>query len=80
MCSCCGHRSASRYDKRLCRVRDLWVAGWRLHVEFERWRVEAQDHRQLPATATRKRQIAPTLIREDPNLGMMCKLITERTR
>lgn len=56
------------------------VSAWRLHVEFERWRVEAQDHRQLPATATRKRQIAPTLILEGPNLGMMCKLITERTR
>lgn len=31
MCSRCGHRSASRYDKRRCRVRDLSVAGWRLH-------------------------------------------------
>ncbi len=27
---------------------------------------EAQDHRQLPSTATRQRQIASTLIREDP--------------
>ena len=40
MCSQCGHRSARRYDKRLCRTRDLSVAGWRLHVEFERWRID----------------------------------------
>ncbi len=40
MCSHCGHRSASRYDKRLCRARDMSVAGWRLSVEFERWRVD----------------------------------------
>ena len=35
MCSNCGHR----YDKRTCRARDLRVAGWIVHVEFERWRV-----------------------------------------
>src|SRR3546814_15722623 len=39
VCSHCGHRSRSRYDKRLFRARDLRVAGWYLHVEFERWRV-----------------------------------------
>ena len=39
MCSHCGHRSRSRYDKRLCRARDLRVAGWVLQLEFERWRV-----------------------------------------
>lgn len=39
MCSNCGHRCRNRYDKRLCRARDLRVAGWVLHVEFERWRV-----------------------------------------
>jgi transposase len=39
VCSHCGHRCRSRYDKRLCRARDLRVAGWVLHVEFERWRV-----------------------------------------
>lgn len=33
-CSRDGHRSASRYDKRLCRARDLSVASWCLHVEF----------------------------------------------
>jgi hypothetical protein len=40
VCSHCGHRSASRYDKRLCRARDMSVAGWRLSVEFKRWRVD----------------------------------------
>lgn len=40
VCSNCGHRCRSRYDKRLCRARDLRVAGWTLHVEFERWRVD----------------------------------------
>ena len=29
---------------------------------------QAQDHRQLPAAATGKREIAPTLIREDPEI------------
>jgi transposase len=38
-CSCCGHRCQGRYDKRTCRARDLSVAGWRIYVEFERWRV-----------------------------------------
>ncbi|MGE6333065.1 ISL3 family transposase [Stenotrophomonas sp. NPDC077659] len=38
-CSNCGHRCRSRYDKRSCRARDLRMAGWRLYVEFERWRV-----------------------------------------
>ncbi|WDM84469.1 ISL3 family transposase [Xanthomonas cucurbitae] len=40
MCSHCGHRCRSRYDKRLCRARDLRAAGWMLFVEFERWRVD----------------------------------------
>ncbi|WP_435028711.1 helix-turn-helix domain-containing protein, partial [Xanthomonas cucurbitae] len=40
MCSNCGHRCRSRYDKRLCRARDLRAAGWMLFVEFERWRVD----------------------------------------
>jgi hypothetical protein len=35
----CGHRCRNRYDKRLCLARDLRVAGWVLHVEFERWHV-----------------------------------------
>ena len=39
MCSNCGRRCRNRYDKRLCRTRDLRVAGWIVHVEFERWRV-----------------------------------------
>jgi transposase len=39
VCSNCGHRCRSRYDQRLCRARDLRVAGWFVHVEFERWRV-----------------------------------------
>jgi len=40
VCSHCGHRCRSRYDRRLCRARDLRVAGWIVHVEFERWRVQ----------------------------------------
>ncbi|WP_208800349.1 hypothetical protein [Xanthomonas cucurbitae] len=40
VCSNCGHRCRSRYDKRLCRARDLRAAGWMLFVEFERWRVD----------------------------------------
>ena len=28
-----------RYDKSTLRVRDLPVAGWRIYLEFERWRV-----------------------------------------
>ena len=40
VCSHCGHRCRARYDKRLCRVRDLSVAGWRIDLEFERWRVQ----------------------------------------
>ncbi len=39
MCSCCGHRCHSRYDKRTCLARDLSVADWRIYLEFERWRV-----------------------------------------
>ena len=30
---------SGRYDKRILRVRDLSVAGWRIYLEFERWRV-----------------------------------------
>ncbi|MBL3589270.1 MAG: hypothetical protein JMN24_05680 [gamma proteobacterium endosymbiont of Lamellibrachia anaximandri] len=26
-------------DKKTLRVRDLSVAGWRIYLEFERWRV-----------------------------------------
>ncbi|WP_211293038.1 hypothetical protein, partial [Xanthomonas cucurbitae] len=33
---------------------------------------EAQDHRQLPARATRKCSIAPTVIREDPENYQGC--------
>ena len=39
ICSHCGHRCRGRYDKRILRVRDLSVAGWRIYLEFERWRV-----------------------------------------
>jgi transposase len=39
VCSCCGHRCHGRYDKRPCLARDLSVAGWRIYVKFERWRV-----------------------------------------
>ena len=28
-----------RYDKQVCRVRDLSLAGWRISLEYERWRV-----------------------------------------
>ena len=31
--------AAGRYDKKVLRVRDLSVAGWRIYLEFERWRV-----------------------------------------
>jgi transposase len=33
-------RCKSRYDKKILRVRDLSVAGWRIYLEFERWRVK----------------------------------------
>ena len=39
MCSCCGKRCTGRYDKKVCRVRDTSVGGWRIFLEFERWRV-----------------------------------------
>jgi transposase len=39
VCSHCGHRCRGRYDRRVLRVRDLSVTGWRIYVEFERWRV-----------------------------------------
>lgn len=39
MYSQCGHRCRNRYDKCLCRARDLRVANWVLLVEFDRWRV-----------------------------------------
>jgi transposase len=39
ICSHCGHRCRGRYDKKVLRVRDLPVAGWRIYLEFERWRV-----------------------------------------
>lgn len=38
-CSRCGHRWRGRYDKKELWVRDLSVAGWRIYLEFERWRV-----------------------------------------
>ena len=38
-CSCCGRRRCGRYDQRTVRVRDLGVAEWRIHLEFDRWRV-----------------------------------------
>jgi len=40
VCSHCGHRCRTHYDKRTCRVRDLSVAGFRIYLEFERWRVK----------------------------------------
>ena len=39
VCSRCGLRCRGRYDKKKLRVRDLSVAGWRIYLEFERWRV-----------------------------------------
>ena len=42
MCSYCGQRCQvcrGRYDKHVCRVRDLSLAGWRIYLEYERWRV-----------------------------------------
>lgn len=38
-CSRCGHRCRCRNNKRTCRARDLSAAGWKIHLEFERWRV-----------------------------------------
>ena len=38
-CSPCGHRYRGRYDQRPCRARDLSAGGFRLYVQFERWRV-----------------------------------------
>jgi transposase len=43
MCSNCGHRCRGRYDKKVLRARDLSVAGWRIYLEFERWRVNCQE-------------------------------------
>ena len=37
--SYCGQRCRGRYDKQVCRVRDLSLAGWRISLEYERWRV-----------------------------------------
>jgi transposase len=45
VCSHCGHRCRSRYDKRTQRVRDLAVAGFRIYLEFERWRVRCPECR-----------------------------------
>ena len=42
MCSYCGHRCRGRYDKQVCRVRDLSLAGWRIYLEYERWRVNCR--------------------------------------
>ena len=39
MCSYCGQRCRGRYDKQVCRVGDLSLAGWRISLEYERWRV-----------------------------------------
>ena len=39
VCSYCGQRCRGRYDKQVCRVRDLSLAGWRISLEYERWRV-----------------------------------------
>jgi transposase len=41
-CGQCGLRSRSRYDQRTYRVRDLSVAGWRIYLKFERWRVDCR--------------------------------------
>ena len=39
VCSYCGQRCRGRYDKQVCRVRDLSLAGWRIYLEYERWRI-----------------------------------------
>ncbi|NKB72377.1 MAG: ISL3 family transposase [Candidatus Latescibacteria bacterium] len=38
-CLQCGHRCRGRYDQKVLRIRDLSVAGWRIYLEFKRWRV-----------------------------------------
>ena len=38
-CSQCGYRCSSRYDRKNLRVRNLSIAGWRIYLEFECWRV-----------------------------------------
>jgi transposase len=39
ICSHCGQRCKTRYDKSIKRVRDLTVGGYRMYLEFEQWRV-----------------------------------------
>jgi transposase len=39
LCLPCGHRCRGRYDQKILRVRDLSVAGWRIYLEFKRWRI-----------------------------------------
>ncbi len=39
-CSRGGHRCTSGYNRKTRQVRDLSAAGWRIYLEFERWRVK----------------------------------------
>ena len=34
-----GNGAGGAMDKQVCRVRDLSLAGWRIYLEYERWRV-----------------------------------------
>ena len=39
-----GQRCRGRYDKQVCRVRDLSLAGWRIYLEYERFKGLCQSH------------------------------------
>lgn len=46
-CSHCGHRCRGRYDQRTCRARDLSAGGFRIYVQFERFRVHCPRCRSV---------------------------------
>ncbi|MEW8316159.1 MAG: transposase family protein [Candidatus Thiodiazotropha endolucinida] len=66
MCSHCGQRCRGRYDKKVLRVRDLSVAGWRIYLEFERWRVSCPRcggvHVGLAGAFEQKLTVSPSWI------------------
>src|SRR3970040_2169522 len=43
VCSCCGRKRCSIYDRRVARARDLGAGGFRIELEFERVRVSCPD-------------------------------------
>ncbi|MEK7351959.1 MAG: ISL3 family transposase, partial [Nitrospirota bacterium] len=47
ICSQCGHRCRGRYDKRTYRARDLSAGGFRVYVQFERFRVHCPRCRSV---------------------------------